>query len=310
MRDIRDGVGQSGVRAGVIGEVGCSWPLTPNERKVLRASGRAQRRTGAPLLIHPGRDEGAPFEIVEVLRDVDADLPRTIIGHIERTLIQRANMKKLAESGCVLEFDLFGREHSYYKHSPSIDMINDAERLRLLAWLISEGHGRQLVLAQDTAAKTHLVRYGGCGYGHILQNIVPRMRLARHPRAGHPHDARRDAGPRARVRTRARLRRGGSPGGEPCCALAAASARPRPETSQAGARASRIACHTRSGVAGMSRWRTPSGASASITAFITAGRAPTVPASPAPLAPSRLAAVGTGLLPMTRSGSVSARGIA
>ena len=177
MRDIRDGVGQSGVRAGVIGEVGCSWPLTPNERKVLRASGRAQRRTGAPLLIHPGRDEGAPFEIVEVLRDVDADLPRTIIGHIERTLIQRANMKKLAESGCILEFDLFGREHSYYKHSPSIDMINDAERLRLLAWLISEGHGRQLVLAQDTAAKTHLVRYGGCGYGHILQNIVPRMRL-------------------------------------------------------------------------------------------------------------------------------------
>ena len=176
VRDVRDGVGQSGVRAGVIGEVGCSWPLTPNERKVLRASGQAQRRTGAPLLIHPGRHEAAPTEIVEVLRDVDADLSRTIIGHIERTLLQRADMKKLAESGCVLEFDLFGREHSYYKHSPNIDMINDAERLRLIAWLISEGHGQQLVLAQDTAAKTHLVRYGGCGYGHILQNIVPRMR--------------------------------------------------------------------------------------------------------------------------------------
>ena len=85
-------------------------------------------------------------------------------------------MKKLAESGCILEFDLFGREHSYYKHSPNIDMINDAQRLRLIAWLISEGHGRQLVLAQDTAAKSHLARYGGCGYGHILQNIVPRMR--------------------------------------------------------------------------------------------------------------------------------------
>ena len=176
VRDIRDGAGNSGVRAGVIGEVGCSWPLTPNERKVLRASGRAQRRTGAPLLIHPGRHEAAPAEIVEVLRDVDTDLSRTIVGHIERTLLQRADMKKLAESGCVLEFDLFGREHSYYKHSPNIDMINDAERLRLIAWLISEGHGRQLVLAQDTAAKTHLVRYGGCGYGHILENIVPRMR--------------------------------------------------------------------------------------------------------------------------------------
>jgi phosphotriesterase-related protein len=29
----------------------------------------------------------------------------------------------------------------------------------------------------DTAAKSHLVRYGGCGYAHILQNIVPRMRF-------------------------------------------------------------------------------------------------------------------------------------
>lgn len=176
VRDIQAGVGHSGVRAGMIGEVGCSWPLTPNERKVLRASGRAQRRTGAPLLIHPGRHEAAPGEIVEVLRSVDADLSRTIIGHIERTLLERSDMTKLAESGCVLEFDLFGREHSYYKHSPNIDMINDAQRLRLLAWLIDEGHGQQLVLAQDTAAKSHLVRYGGCGYAHILLNIVPRMR--------------------------------------------------------------------------------------------------------------------------------------
>jgi phosphotriesterase-related protein len=176
VRDIVDGVGHSGVRAGVIGEVGCSWPLTVNERKVLRASGRAQRRTGAPLLIHPGRNEAAPAEIVAVLREVDTDLSRTIIGHIERTIFERTEMRKLAETGCVLEFDLFGREHSYYKHSPEIDMINDAQRLKLLAWLIAEGLGGQIVLAQDTASKTHLVRYGGCGYAHILQNIVPRMR--------------------------------------------------------------------------------------------------------------------------------------
>lgn len=176
VRDIAVGVGDTGVRAGIIGEVGCSWPLTANERKVLRASGRAQRRTGAPLLIHPGRNEAAPAEIVDVLREVGADLSRTIIGHIERTIFERSEMAKLAETGCVLEFDLFGREHSYYKHSPDIDMINDAQRLKLLAWLIAEGLGGQIVLAQDTASKTHLVRYGGCGYAHILQNIVPRMR--------------------------------------------------------------------------------------------------------------------------------------
>jgi phosphotriesterase-related protein len=177
VRDVVEGVGRSGIRTGVIGEVGCSWPLTAGEHKVLRASGRAQRRTGAPLLIHPGRDEAAPAEIVEVLRDVETDLSRTIIGHIERTIFERAALKKLAETGCVLEFDLFGREHSYYKHAAHIDLPNDAERIRTIAWLIGEGHGRQIVLSHDTAAKSHLVRYGGCGYAHIVQNIVPRMRL-------------------------------------------------------------------------------------------------------------------------------------
>jgi phosphotriesterase-related protein len=177
VRDITEGVGRSGIRSGVIGEVGCSWPLTAGERKVLRASGRAQRKTGAPLLIHPGRDEAAPPEIIEVLRDVDADLSRTIVGHIERTIFERSNLKKLAETGCVIEFDLFGREYSYYKHAAHIDLPNDAERIRTIAWLIAEGHGRQIVVSHDTAAKSHLVRYGGCGYSHILENIVPRMRL-------------------------------------------------------------------------------------------------------------------------------------
>ena len=38
VRDVTEGVDGTGIRSGVIGEVGCSWPLTPNERKVVRAS--------------------------------------------------------------------------------------------------------------------------------------------------------------------------------------------------------------------------------------------------------------------------------
>jgi hypothetical protein len=51
-----------------------------------------------------------------------------------------------------------------------------------------------------------------------------------------------------------------------------------------------IARHTWPLVAGMARSRTPSGASASTTAFMTAAGAPIVPASPQPLAPSGLCA--------------------
>lgn len=35
-----------GLRCGVIGEIGCSWPLAPSERKVLQGAAIAQARTG------------------------------------------------------------------------------------------------------------------------------------------------------------------------------------------------------------------------------------------------------------------------
>ncbi len=71
-----------------------------------------------------------------------------------------------------------------------------------------------------------------------------------------------------------------------------------------------IARHTRSLDAGMSKCFTPTSASALAIAFITAGIAPTTPASPAPLAPSGLRLVGTGLLWMMMSHMSSARGMA
>ena len=46
VKEIREGIGDSGVRCGVIGEIGCSWPLTDTECRVLRAAARAQKETG------------------------------------------------------------------------------------------------------------------------------------------------------------------------------------------------------------------------------------------------------------------------
>ena len=175
-RDVLEGADDTGIRAGLIGEVGCSWPLTEVERKVLRASVRAQRMTGAPLMIHPGRDQGAPGEILAILDQAGADLSRTVMCHIDRTVDRPEVLAELASTGCVLEYDLFGFEHSYYPWSLPIDMPNDAGRLRWLRWLIDRGHLDQLVISHDICFKDKLVRYGGHGYGHIIQNVVPLMR--------------------------------------------------------------------------------------------------------------------------------------
>ena len=174
--EFRDAVGGSGIRPGIIGEVGCSWPLEPVERKVLRASARAQRETGAALSIHPGRDRRAPFEIVEILAEAGADLSRTVMCHVDRTIGDREALKRLAASGIVIEFDLFGYEGSYYAWELPVDMPNDSRRVRMLAWLAGQGFGNSLVVSHDVYFKDKLARWGGQGYSHIVENVVPLMR--------------------------------------------------------------------------------------------------------------------------------------
>lgn len=175
--EITVGVGDTGVRAGIIGEIGCTWPLTDNERKVVRAAARVQQETGASILIHPGRNEAAPFEILEVIAKAGGALDRVVMGHLDRTLQDVGRVIELAQSGCYLEYDLFGWETSYYTFS-TVDMPNDGQRIAWIKRLADEGYAGRVVLAQDIWGKHYLTKYGGFGYGHILTNIVPRMREA------------------------------------------------------------------------------------------------------------------------------------
>ena len=55
-------------------------------------------------------------------------------------------------------------------------MISDGKRLDYIQLLLSEGYGDRIVIAHDVFGKHRWVQYGGTGYAHILENIVPRMR--------------------------------------------------------------------------------------------------------------------------------------
>ena len=175
VRDVTHGVGNTGIKSGIIGEIGCTWPLHDNERKVLRAAARAQKETGAILTIHPGRDPAAPHEILDVIEGAGGEAARTIMGHLDRTLHKFADFKTFAERGCFLELDLFGLESAYYPFG-KMDMPNDGRRIDLIIRLIEAGHLDQMLISHDIAFKHLLVTYGGRGYGHILQNAVPKMR--------------------------------------------------------------------------------------------------------------------------------------
>ena len=176
IRDVTVGVGETGVRSGIIGEVGCWWPMPDNVRKVLRASARAQTETGATILIHPGSHNESHAEILDILVKAGADPTRVVMGHLDTALSDMGLLKDLASSGCFLEYDTFMTEDTTPSSLTPQDMVNDVQRMEKLELLIENGHGDQIVIAQDVCTKRHFVRHGGKGYAHILNNIVPRMR--------------------------------------------------------------------------------------------------------------------------------------
>jgi phosphotriesterase-related protein len=174
--DLTTGVGDTGIRAGLIGEIGTTYPWTANEEKVLRAAVIAQRETGAPLMVHPGRHPAMPMELAKLVQKEGGDLRRTIMCHICRTIADVRAVIDLAQTGIWLEYDLFGMENSFYPYNPSFDMPNDGGRMAHVLALVAAGHRDQILLSHDIAYKTSLVKYGGYGYHHLLVNVVPRLR--------------------------------------------------------------------------------------------------------------------------------------
>jgi phosphotriesterase-related protein len=171
---VQSGAWGTKVRSGILGEIGCIWPWTDLEKKVLAAACLAQQETGASLHIHPARHRDHPWMLVEFLRAHGADLTRVVIDHIDRTIFDDHRLFKLADAGVILEWDLFGQECTYYGLS-DIDMPNDGGRIRDIKKVFDRGHGDQVVISHDICHVIRLSEFGGHGYAHIYKKVLPHM---------------------------------------------------------------------------------------------------------------------------------------
>jgi phosphotriesterase-related protein len=176
VQDVETGVDNTGIRSGIIGEIGCSWPWTDNEKKSVAASVAAQSETGAPLLIHPGRDQKAPIEIVKFIQDEGGDLNRTVMAHVDIRIYDHEILRELAATGVYIEYDTFGLESPFPPHAPDTYMPSDYQRIEQLIKLIDEGHLERLVLAHDNCTKHRLRAFGGHGFDHIPTTITAWMK--------------------------------------------------------------------------------------------------------------------------------------
>lgn len=188
VEEITEGIGTTGVRPGVIGEIGTSEPVRPTEEKVLRAAARAQQATGVAITLHLHPPSRTGHEVFDVLEREGADLTRVVaghldisIGHLDLSLDEAvAYHRSLADRGCWIEYDTCGND-AYFagsRYGAPFWCPSDRERAAAIAKLFAAGYGDRILLSQDVCHKYHLVRYGGFGYGHILRNFVHNLRDA------------------------------------------------------------------------------------------------------------------------------------
>lgn len=169
------GVGTTGIRAGALGEIGGSWPLTPGEAAVLRAAGAAQRQVGCALFVHPGRNRGAPRELLDLLDGGGVDLNRVVTCHVERNGLRARPARRAGIVGLLSRVRPLRDADDAFFARIGIQLPHDGGRLDQVAELAAGGWGSQVLISHDICSKHRLHRFGGHGYDHISSVVVPMM---------------------------------------------------------------------------------------------------------------------------------------
>ena len=183
--ELEEGVGSTGIRTGVLGEIGTSAPIGRTEEKVLRATGRAHVATGAPIAVHlspPRKGWWQGHEVLDILEEEGVSPERVLLSHLDNVLgvgaaLDRALIyqKELGERGCFIGYDGCGKEHYFPARPgspfPPFWVPSDQIRAHGVAWLVGAGLRDKILLSQDLGIKIELECFGGFGYTHIMNTF-------------------------------------------------------------------------------------------------------------------------------------------
>ncbi|MFJ3759529.1 phosphotriesterase [Streptomyces sp. NPDC090080] len=162
--ELTEGIGTSGVRAGLIKVAGGFHGLDAHARRTMTAAAEAHHATGAPIAVHLELGTAA-LDVLDLLCG-ESGVPgdRVILGHLNRSpdlVVQR----QAADSGCWLAFDGPSRAN----HATDWRM---PEAVRALA---EAGFGDRLLLGGDTVVAQARSVDGGPGMPHLLRRTRPRL---------------------------------------------------------------------------------------------------------------------------------------
>jgi phosphotriesterase-related protein len=178
VKEVTVGIGRSGVKAGNIGEIALSGrtrePFRPDEEKVLRAAARAQKATGVSLTIHPNFPGDHWDTYIDVLEKEGADLGKCYMSHLGLYPDPEVSKRILKRGVGFVSFDQLGHEELFGNPSaPGLGYSTDKEEVRCVIQLLNAGYEDRLLLSAEVAMKTCYKAYGGWGYSHLHENIIP-----------------------------------------------------------------------------------------------------------------------------------------
>jgi phosphotriesterase-related protein len=172
VRDINQGIADTGVRAGILKCATDEPGVTKDVERILRAVAQAHRQTGVPISTHTHARKRVGLDQQRIFREEGVDLSRVVIGHSGDTT-DLAYLEELIGNGSYIGMDRFG-----------IDTILPFEdRVNTVAQMCRRGHAGKMVLSHDAACYNHwlperslpamLPRWH---YLHIHNDVIPALK--------------------------------------------------------------------------------------------------------------------------------------
>jgi phosphotriesterase-related protein len=155
-------------RWGAFGEIGTSDEITPDERKMLRAVGKAHVRTGLPIFSHTANGKAA-IEQLDIFQAEGVDVNHLVIGHMCCYFDPnpwRQVHAAIAKRGAYVGFDRVGGEQAEA----------DKPRVEMVMAFLEGGYESRALLASDFSFRTSSKRGGGGGVARAVTKFVPMLR--------------------------------------------------------------------------------------------------------------------------------------
>lgn len=156
VRDIEEGIMDTGVRAGIIKCATDEPGVTADVERVLRASARAHKRTGVPISTHTHAASHVGLKQQDIFEDEGADLSRIVIGHSgdsEDTDYLRA----ICDRGSFIGMDRFGLPN----------FLEDSKRVATVKKMCDLGYAQKMVVSHDASC------YFDWADSALLSAVVP-----------------------------------------------------------------------------------------------------------------------------------------